>query len=168
MMIFVVGPSRAGKSTLVSAVVPEFSTLRLLDLDAEEDRCVAKIRAKGGQPGGWEDRWRRNLECLRLGGATPPGVDSIVDVGAGSLQTAEGRSFFVERGRFAIAVLAPWALVYSRHDPMRGQEEFRRTEYSDEREKVYRAARIQVDSSGDVDGSVRMFREALQELLKGS
>jgi hypothetical protein len=98
MMIFVVGPSRGGKTTLVSAVLPQFPTLRLLDLDAEEERCVSFIRSKGGQPGGWEDRWRRNKECLRLADVSPPDTDLIVDVGAGSLETAEGRRFFIARG----------------------------------------------------------------------
>jgi shikimate kinase len=155
MTIFVVGPSRGGKTTLLSKVSPEFATLRLLDLDAEE----------GGRSGGWEDRWRRNLECLRLAEANPRGVDSIVDVGAGSLQTPEGRRFFAERGRLAIAVVAPWAVVYSRHSAERRPEEFRETEYSDEREKVYRAAKFQVDSSGDIEESARKFRAAIQELL---
>jgi hypothetical protein len=59
-------------------------------------------------------------------------------------------------------------MVVHRRHPGRDAEEFRQTEYSDERVKVYQAARFQVDSSGDVDGSVRMFREALRELLKGS
>jgi hypothetical protein len=134
--------------------LPEFATLRLLALDAEEV----------GQSGGWEDRWRRNLECLRFAEANPPGIDSIVDVGAGSLQTAQGRDFFVERGQFAIAVVAPWALVHSRH-PGRDPEEFRRTEYSNEREKVYRAAKFQVDSSCSVEESASKFRAAIQELL---
>jgi hypothetical protein len=97
-MIFVVGPSNGGKSTLVRGVVPEFPTLRVLDLDAEDDRSVALIRARGGDLGGWEGRWRRNVECLRLAESTPTIIDLVVDVGAGSLQTAEGRRFFVERG----------------------------------------------------------------------
>jgi shikimate kinase len=165
MMIFVVGPSRGGKTTLVSAVLPQFPTLRLLDLDAEEERCVSFIRSKGGQPGGWEDRWRRNKECLRLADVSPPDTDLIVDVGAGSLETAEGRRFFIARGQSAIAVVALWPLVYSRHDPKRGQQEFRQTEYSDERRKVYRAARFQVDSSDAIDESVEKFREAIQRSL---
>jgi predicted kinase len=70
-MIFVVGPSRGGKSTLVSAVAPEFPALRVLDLDAEEK----------DQTGGWEDRWHRNLECLRQAEASPSSMDLIVDVG---------------------------------------------------------------------------------------
>lgn len=122
MIIFVVGPSRGGKTTLVRRVLPEFSTLQLLDLDAEEDRRVPLIQAKGGDAGGWEGRWRRNLECLQLTEAS--GVDFIVDVGAGSLQTADGRRFFVERGQFAIGVVAPWELILRRH-PGRNREEFR-------------------------------------------
>jgi shikimate kinase len=162
MIIFVVGPSSAGKTTLVNCGLPEFSTLRVLDLDAEENRHVPLILARGENPGGWEGRWCRNLECLRRTEAS--GVDTIVDVGAGSLQTADGRRFFVERGRFAIGVVAPWEVILRRH-PGRNPEEFRQTEYSPEREEVYRAARFQVDSSIGTDESVRQFRKALQELL---
>ena len=161
MIIFVVGPSRGGKTTLLSRVLPGFSALQLLDLDAEENR----IQGNGGGAEGWEGRWRRNLGCLRRLEAS--GGDFIVDVGAGSLQTAEGRRFFVQRGQFAIAVVAPWALVLSRH-PGRNQEEFRQTEYSQEREQVYQAARFRVDSNTCVEESARKFQTALHELLNRS
>jgi shikimate kinase len=134
MTIFVIGPSRAGKSTLIRAVLPEFPSLRLLDLDAEETSCV----------GGWEDRWRRDSQRIRTAEAEPG--DVIIDVGAGSLETAEGRQFVAERGLSTVAVLAPWEVVFLRH-PGRDREEFRRVEYSPERERVYRTARFQVDSS---------------------
>ena len=66
VMIFVVGPSRSGKTTLLNAVIRRFPRLRLLDLDDEERRSVKLISAAGGDPGGWEGRWSRNMECLRL------------------------------------------------------------------------------------------------------
>lgn len=80
---------------MLAAVLPEFASLVLLDLDAEEDRSVAAIHATGGDPDGWEARWQRSLECLR--GAEGHVRDFLVDVGAGALQTAEGRDFFAKR-----------------------------------------------------------------------
>jgi hypothetical protein len=113
MLISVVGPSRGGESTLLAAVVPELQNITLLDLDAEENRAVATMRAAGVDPDGWEARWSRNLVSLRAAEAALTCV--VVDVGAGSLQTEEGRRFFIERGARAIAVVAPWELVLSRH-----------------------------------------------------
>jgi shikimate kinase len=163
-MIFVVGPSGGGKTTLLNAILPEFPVLELLDLDAEEIHCVKLILARGDDPRGWEGRWRRNLECL-LKAEARPDVDVIVDVGAGSLETADGRRFFVERWRSTIAVVAPWPVVYERRHLGRTPEEFQRIEYSEERQKVYRAARFRVDSICDKDESVRQLRAAIQELL---
>src|SRR5437867_13332537 len=78
-VIFVIGPSRSGKTTLLSAILPEFPSLTLLDLDAEESRCVPLLLARGADPGGWEGRWRRNRECLLAAEAASSGSDVIVD-----------------------------------------------------------------------------------------
>ena len=162
MMIFVVGPSRAGKTTLIERVLSEFAEVRLLDLDAEEIRSVNLIRARGGDPGGWEERWHRNLESI--GREQAVGGDLIVDVGAGSLQTEEGRSFFIARRDAMIAVTAPWQLVHRRH-PGRDAVEFRQTEYSANREQVYRFAAIKVLTASAIDQSAKKFRRALRKLL---
>ena len=104
MLISVVGPSRSGKSTLIAKVRPEFPTFIFLDLDAEEERAVTSISAKGENPGGWVGRWSRNLALLRKVDVGPRHV--LVDVGAGSLQTKEGRRFFIDRRSQTIAVVA--------------------------------------------------------------
>jgi shikimate kinase len=163
-VIFVVGPSRGGKTTLLRAVLPEFPHLRLIDLDAEERRRVPIIQANGGDPGGWEGRWQRNRECLRAAETCAAASNVIVDVGAGSLQTPAACSFFAARGHSTIAVVASWPVVLARHGD-RGVQEFRDTEYSEDRESVYRAARFQVDSSTDVEATRVAFRKALGELL---
>lgn len=133
MLIFVVGPSRGGKSTLIARVRPEFAKFILLDLDVEEERAVSSIRATGEDPGGWDGRWSRNLALLREVDVGAGHV--LVDVGAGSLQTKEGRRFFIDRRSRTIAIVAPWEVVLARHQG-RNADEFRRTEYSDEKRAV--------------------------------
>jgi shikimate kinase len=163
MLIFVVGPSKSGKTSLIRAIAPEFPTLKVLDLDLEEERCVSRIKDAGGNPGGWDDRWRRNQEFLMK--AEDGKSNAIVDVGAGSLQTAKGQSFFIRRGLSMITVIAPWQEVFRRHS-MRDQVEFREVEYSDERQAVYRAAKYQVDSSTDFVQSLAAFRVAVRNMIK--
>jgi len=156
MMVFVIGPSRSGKTTLMARVLPEFPNTEVLDLDAEEIRRVGPGRSGMAQTGGWEGRWRRNEALLIAAEQRPRETDVVVDVGAGSLQTSEGRRFFIERGIRSIAIVAPWNVVLQRH-PGRDPGEFRSTEYSEERQAVYRVARYQVDSSLIVQESERIF-----------
>jgi len=163
MMIFVVGPSRVGKTTLIGKVLDGFPGVRVLDLDDEENRSARLISANGGNPGGWEERWLRNIESIRREEAV--GDDLIVDVGAGSLQTVEGRQFFIDRRDSTIAVVAPCEVVYRRHGD-RNREEFTRTEYSADRENVYRSAAFSVRSTSGIEQSARKFRQVLRKLLK--
>lgn len=162
MLISVVGPSRGGKSTLLASVLPEFPNIILLDLDAEENRAVATIKAAGGDPGGWDARWNRNLALLKEADAAPRHV--VADVGAGSLQTKEGRRFFIERGARVIAVVAPWEVVLSRH-PGRDVGEFRRTEFSDERRRVYDAAASRVNTDSSLEEAIADFRNAIGAIV---
>lgn len=161
-MIFVVGPSRGGKTTLPRAALPEFPSFRLLDLDEDETRRVNLLVAEGKDSGGWDSRWERNLEALS---EAAPGT--VVDVGAGSLQTEQGRAFLVDRGRSAIAVVASWEVVHSRH-PGRSAVEFQNTEYSIHRQRVYDAARFRIDSSRDLAQSLEEMRMALRDLANGA
>jgi len=163
MMVFVVGPSRGGKTTLIGLALPEFPNAEVLDLDAEERE---RFGPGSSGTGGWEGRWQRNAVLLTAAERRSRETDVIVDVGAGSLQTPEGRRYFIRRGPQSIAVVAPWSVVLSRHSG-RDPGEFRGTEYSEERLAVYRAARHQVDSSPAVQESEMMFRDALRALLGG-
>ncbi len=164
-MIVLVGPSRGGKTALLTALLPEFPGLRVLDLDEDENRRVPLVVAAGGDPGGWSGRWRRNLEALQAAESGSGTV--VVDVGAGSLQTEEGRRFFVARSSSMIAVSAPWETVLRRH-PGRDPAEFRGTEYSVERQAVYASAKFQVDSGCAFDESLAQMRQALRQLVNGA
>ncbi len=162
-MVFVVGPSGGGKTTLIARALPEFPNAEVLDLDAAESK---RFGPGSSGTGGWEGRWRRNAVLLTAAERRSRETDVIADVGAGSLETSEGRRFFIERGSHSIAVVAPWEVVLRRH-ANRDREEFRRVEYSVERQTVYQAARYQVDSSLIVEESEEMFRVALRALVGG-
>jgi hypothetical protein len=114
-MAFVVGPSRGGKTTLLNRVLPAFPTAELLDLDAEGNRSVGLPLSGGAETGGWEGRWRRDETRLRDAANRSGAAHILVDVGAGSLQTPEGRQYFIDRGPHTIAVVAPstssWAVT---------------------------------------------------------
>lgn len=157
-----VGPSRGGKN--IACALPELPNAEVLDLDAEG---ADKFGPGSSGEGGWEGRWQRNAALLIAAEQRSRETDLLVDVGAGSLQTSQGRRFFIERGPHSIAVVATWDVVLSRHPPGRDPQEFRNTEYSEERQAVYRAAGHQVDSSLTIQESEMMFRGALHLLLDG-
>jgi hypothetical protein len=163
MLISIIGPSKGGKSTLLKAVLPDFPNVTLLDLDAEENRAVACINAEGGDPDGWEARWDRNFILLQGAEVCPNYV--IADVGAGSLQTDQGRLFFVERREQLIAVVAPWWVVWGRHTN-RDPEKFRSIEYSDERCFVYNSAKIRIDTSVHLNTSIADFKTAIRSMIE--
>jgi hypothetical protein len=123
----------------------------------EEER-----REDGG--GGWEERWTRDWGRLSRTEEQYQNECAVVDVGAGSLQTAAGRAYFMSRCRSTVAIVPPQSVALSRH-PGRRPTEFRETEYSAERQAVYSAARFQIDSSSDIEQSSRELEHAIRVLL---
>jgi shikimate kinase len=163
MLCFVVGPSRAGKTTLIRRFLTTRSHVDLLDLDEEENRIVGQNRSGHASAGGWEGRWLRD-EARLLAARGRTDRLTIVDVGAGSLQTPQGRQYFLDRRKNCLAVLAPEDVVLARH-PGRDAQQFHDTEYSIERQAVYRAAHFGVDSSAELERSAEAFVRAVDELL---
>lgn len=141
MLVFVVGPSGVGKTTLLAkakAALP----VDILDLDAEDGKRGGVEWAEG-----WEGRrWLRDRERLATAEEQAKSRTIIVDVGAGSLQTSDGRSYFQAHRDRTIAVVAPWETVLHRRRPGWDPDEFRATEYSQERVAVYEGARLSVDA----------------------
>src|SRR5512145_1890572 len=99
MLAFVIGPSGVGKSTLLRRLA--FESFDLDDTDRKS--------GKGDWGVGWEDRrWERDAERLAVLATMVESRDVVVDVGAGSIQTAAGRSYFGAQSANTVAVMAPW------------------------------------------------------------
>ena len=162
MLISLVGPSRAGKTTLLDMVRPELPNVEVLSLDEAERNALAAITAADERIGGWEQRWERSQTLLQEADRALDLV--VVDVGAGSLETPAARQFFIDRRARAIAILPPFEVLQTRH-PGRDTDELRRTEYSPERSAVYDAAAHRVDSSRDLQSSADDLLAAMREIM---
>jgi shikimate kinase len=146
VLAFVIGPSGVGKSTLLHRLEFEVFDLDAVDRESGEEEWGT----------GWEERrWERDANRLALLATTVESRPVVVDVGAGSLQTAAGRAYFGARSEKTVAVMAPWDAVFPRRVPRPyARQVFRATEYSPERMALYIAARFTVDASKSEDEAV--------------
>ena len=92
----------------------------------------------------------------------------LLDIGAGGLQTQEGRQFFVDHADQLVCIwTSPEALIL-RH-PGRGSGNLLRTEFSSERKRVYDAARFRIDTTNNtVEEAFSKFNYAVQTLTQVS
>jgi shikimate kinase len=134
MVVFLVGPSGAGKSTLLKLAAASLPNLRIYDLDV-----IDRVQGTEEWGTGWEERrWLR--DTARLGEVSETDDLVVVDVGAGSLQTVAGRTYFRQQATQCIAILAPPEVVHRRKHSMRNLCELKATEYSQDRQVVYESA----------------------------
>ena len=164
LLIFIVGPSGVGKTTLLAKVRGALD-IEVLDLDEEEIKSGSTEWALG-----WEARrWLRDKSRLADAEKRAMSCDIVIDVGAGSLQTPEGRAYFQARHDSLIAVIATWEIVLSRRHSGRDPIEFRYTEYSPDRMAVYQGATLSVDAgSQSADRAASDLIRAICELLDES
>lgn len=120
----------------------------VFDLDAVDNRSGMVDWAIG-----WETRrWARDVQRLAQISTEAQSRHIVVDVGAGSLQTPEGRAYFRSHSDSTITVVAPWQQVYGRRQPRPYTLEcFQATEYSPDRLAAYAASRFTVDASASED-----------------
>jgi hypothetical protein len=137
--------------------------LNLFDVDAHENEAVAALRARGGNPGGWEGRWDRAFPVLdeRERSDTP----WIVDMGAGTLQSSRARQFVRQRLDRTIAVLVPLEELRRRHAG-RDPEELQRVEWSDDLVALYEGCRRKVDATEDEERSATELKDHILEALE--
>lgn len=161
MIIYVVGPSRAGKSTLIGLIRDRFKKVSFVDLDYENNIAVEALRDTGTPDSGWEGRWSRDQATIQK--IEEEGKDAVVDVGAGSLQTETARQYFTNHLNDLILVTASWDAMLARH-PGRSPEEFKQTEFSSGHEELYGKILKRVDTtSSSTEVSSRELAKFLSE-----
>jgi shikimate kinase len=156
MLTFVVGPSRAGKSTLVKKTAGRFPSTAFVNLDHE----IAQL---GDQEtaglGGWEGRWQQSRAIFDRTGTDAK--DVVIDVGAGSLQTPKAFHYFGQHVSDIILIWAPFEAILSRH-PGRDPEDLRRLEFSDAHKTLYDAIDRRINTAElNVGNAARMLAEHL-------
>jgi shikimate kinase len=169
MVILVIGPSGVGKSTCVEYAAGKLSGCRFFDLDklvgqrAGIPACelLGKVGADGF------------LQCCQhevnamLQSCTD--IVSLVDVGAGALESPRASAWLSQHQGLTIAVVAPPDEVYRRggwRNRNRNLDQFTRTEYSEYRQSLYNAATYRCDVNGlPVDDARTCFTDMLRTLL---
>lgn len=162
LVILVIGPSRAGKTTLIDRVLRE-SQAQLFDVDAHENEAAAALRATGGDLGGWEARWDRALPALRR--REHSGCPWIVDMGAGTLQSPRAREFVRERLDGTVVIFVPFEDLRVRHGS-RPPEDLRSMEFSADHTALYDGCPRRVNGADTLERSTEELREHIRQLLR--
>jgi shikimate kinase len=164
MLLVLVGPSRAGKSTLGRKIAEQFSEIQFFDLDQlVESRRDRELRA-GVADAGWTQFWERSRLELDVLQQLSLNRTVLVAVGAGSLQTQMGRDY-VACSKSVITVTASFETILSRH-PGRSVDELHSTEFSPERQAVYAIGQpvgTSVPEAESLDTLIRIVQRLIQQ-----
>lgn len=169
MVVLVIGPSGVGKSTCAVFAAGKLPGCQSFDLDklvgqrAGVPAChlLGKVGADGF------------LQCClrEVGALLESGTDvvSLVDVGAGALESHRAGAWLSQHQGRTIAVVAPPDEVYRRggwRNQNRSLDQFIGTEYSEYRKSLYKAATYQCDVKGlPVEDARDRFTDMIRDLF---
>lgn len=170
--VYLVGPSGGGKSTLCKALIASDARFLSVSLDKEVKRIAPGFEIHN--PEDWDIRWIYCKQALQeLSKRATPNQIYLIDTGAGALQTAEGRVYFIERSSHMICLSGQPAVIYKRNCDKfisqnrspRSFDDFYKDEFSPSRQCVYDAARVTIDTTivdkktalGDLRKSVELI-----------
>ena len=145
MTIFIIGPSGAGKSLLLERISPQLHDAIVVDLDVEENEATSKL--KPHELGGWDGRWRRNMEILERIECQSEKKPILVDVGAGSLQTEAAFRYFNDRLANIILITAEKDVLCARRS--RTMDDLISNEFTVRHNDLYRAISRAVDNDSE-------------------
>ncbi len=175
-VIYVVGPSGAGKSALCKKLAEQGTHFIHVSLDAQVKRYagVAHLNEIVHLPDGWAKFWNYCLQALHQICQIKDDNIYLVDAGAGSLQTEQGRNYFIERAKNLVCVTGNEDVIYGRNSvkiqvrgDLRSKDDFMKTEYSPERRAVYEAAQYAVNTTKlDLNASLHTFQEVISAILQ--
>lgn len=168
MVILVIGPSGVGKSTCVEYAAGKLPGCRAFDLDKlVGQRAGMPAYRLLGEVGadGFLQSCQREVDAL----LSRAHVVSLIDVGAGVLESHRAATWLSKHQGPTIAVVAPPDEVYRRggwRNQDRNLGQFTKTEYSDYRQSLYRAATYQCDVKGlPVEAARTRFTDMIRNLL---
>jgi shikimate kinase len=162
MLVYLIGPSGAGKSTIAAGLVLQRPEIRHIDLDTVIRAKDCNLFCHSGDR--WKEFWLLTTKCLKELDETSTGI-SLIDCGAGCLQTDEALSFFQSKSS-VIAFVGLSSILFERAKKSkpywqnRTLEEYEKSELSPYRSKFFAAAQYHFDV-GKFLG-----HEAVNELLK--
>jgi dephospho-CoA kinase len=166
---YLVGPTASGKSTLAEALAKEDQSIYHLRLDTmvrtlDPRSILSPIY-------GWGRFHRASIALITLAESHHKDHDAaiLIDIGAGSLQTEAFYDFLAPRKQSLIYISAPPETVHQRAKLARGSiwatksiDEFKASEYSPQRMRIYSLASHVVDNSGALEDAYRSFVEIVR------
>lgn len=167
-VIYVIGPSGTGKSSLCRALTEKDTSLIYVDLDdaararAKFDHVSLMLRTLGDYR-----FWQYCQAIFNDLEKAVSGQDHLVDVGAGSLQTPESRTYFKACRQRVMCIWVMPELAYDRKHKSteRTYEDMVATEYSSKRTELYDAVPFRVDTSNQTpDASLTQCQQTLADL----
>ncbi len=152
-IIYVIGPSGAGKSSLCRALAEANTSLTYVDLDdaIKKRSGLAHVSLVLTTQGSYKF-WLYSLAIFNDLNRKIPKLDYLVDVGAGSLEAPESRTYFKEHNQQVLCVWGTPEAVWERKYKQQGWtvERLMEIEYAPKRTELYDAIPYRIDTSNQL------------------
>lgn len=152
MVLFVIGPSGVGKTTLIKRSQEKLPAIIHVNVDDYIKIEYPELYHNAGNR--WPEFWSKTLECFETNEREHGSSSSLclLDVGAGSLQTQAALEYF-SQGKNTLLIEDKPENIFCRnpHWPQKTQqsfESFKATEYSKLRKKIYKTCRYRLRLAG--------------------